>query len=187
METTRKSALAKGETQYFTGKACVKNHTAPRRAKTGECLTCRAEALVLWRQKHPERVKQHNQTQYENHADVLKARSRDNHWADVGRARAKLRAYQKQNLHIFAKAGAKRKAAKINRTPAWLTEDDHWIIQQAYELAALRTKMFGFNWEVDHVLPLQGKMISGLHVPTNLQVIPATLNRQKNNRYEVVL
>jgi hypothetical protein len=96
-------------------------------------------------------------------------------------------AYRKENLDKHAAKETKRRSAKINRTPAWLTEDDHWMIGQAYELAALRTKMFGFNWEVDHVLPLQGKMISGFHTPTNLQVIPATLNRQKNNRYEVVL
>ena len=95
--------------------------------------------------------------------------------------------YRKENLDKHAAKETKRRAAKINRTPAWLTEDDHWMIEQAYELATLRTKMFGFNWEVDHVLPLQGKMISGLHVPINLQVIPAILNRQKNNRYEVVL
>ena len=69
----------------------------------------------------------------------------------------------------------------------WLTGDDYWIIEQAYELASLRTKMFGFSWEVDHVLPMQGKIVSGLHVPTNLQVIPARLNRQKTNQYEVAL
>ena len=96
-------------------------------------------------------------------------------------------AYRKANLHKNAAKEAKRRTAKLNRTPAWLTEDDHWMIEQAYELAALRTKMFRFGWEVDHVLPMQGKIVSGLHVPTNLQVIPATLNKQKNNRYEVVL
>jgi hypothetical protein len=95
-------------------------------------------------------------------------------------------AYRKENLNRHAAKETKRRAAKINRTPAWLTEDDNWMIEQAYELASLRTKMFGFNWEVDHVLPLQGKIISGLHIPINLQVIPAILNRQKNNRYEVV-
>jgi hypothetical protein len=35
-----------------------------------------------------------------------------------------------------------------------LTEDDYWMIEQAYELATLRTKMFGFKWEVDHILPV---------------------------------
>ena len=97
------------------------------------------------------------------------------------------RAYRKANLDKHTEKENRRRAAKLNRTPAWLTNDDYWMIEQAYELSALRTKMFGFDWEVDHVLPMQGKMVSGLHVPTNLQVIPATLNRQKTNRYEVVL
>lgn len=79
---------------------------------------------------------------------------------------------------------AKRRTAKMKRTPAWLTEDDFWMIEQAYELAVLRTKMFGFSWHVDHVMPLQGQVVSGLHVPTNLQVIPGVLNVAKANKYK---
>lgn len=78
---------------------------------------------------------------------------------------------------------AKRHAAKMKRTPAWLTQDDFWMIEQAYELATLRTKMFGFVWHVDHAIPLQGKSVSGLHVPTNLQVIPWLDNVKKANKY----
>jgi hypothetical protein len=78
---------------------------------------------------------------------------------------------------------AKRRAAKLQRTPAWLTEEDFWMIEQAYELAAMRTKLFGFSWHVDHVMPLQGAVVSGLHVPTNLQVISGVLNIAKANKY----
>jgi hypothetical protein len=81
---------------------------------------------------------------------------------------------------------AKRHAAKMHRTPAWLTADDLWMIEQAYDLAALRTKLFGFSWHVDHVLPLQGKKVSGLHVPNNLQVIPWVDNVRKANGFEVL-
>lgn len=77
----------------------------------------------------------------------------------------------------------KRYAAKRNRTPAWLSEEDTWLIEQAYVLAQLRSKVFGFQWHVDHVVPLQGKLVSGLHVPHNLQVIPAWDNRSKSNRF----
>lgn len=95
--------------------------------------------------------------------------------------------YKKENLHLHAIKEARRRIAKINRTPKWLSEEDRWLIAQAYELAALRTKMFNFQWDVDHIIPLQGKKVSGLHVPNNLRVIPAKINRQKNNHYEVVL
>jgi hypothetical protein len=73
--------------------------------------------------------------------------------------------------------------SRKRRVPTWLSEDDKWMIAQAYELAALRTKMFGFAWHVDHVIPLQGKRVSGLHVPTNLQVIPGVENVRKGSTY----
>ena len=71
------------------------------------------------------------------------------------------------------------------RIPTWLSDDDKWMVEQAYELAAMRSKMFGFKWHVDHVIPLNGKRVSGLHVPTNLQVVPWIENLKKHNKFEV--
>jgi len=79
---------------------------------------------------------------------------------------------------------AKRHASKLKRTPIWITKDDLWLIKEAYELAKIRTKLFGFEWHVDHIIPLKGKTVSGLHVPTNLQVIEGKLNIMKNNKFE---
>jgi hypothetical protein len=172
METTRKAALAKGETQYFTGAACVKGHVAPRRAKTGECMTCRAEKLVVWRKNNPDKVKAHNTSQYAKNAEKTKANAR---------------AWEKKNpTKVLAKTRLMQ-AKKRQRCPHWLTSDDRWMLRQAYELAALRTKMLGVPFEVDHIVPLQGKNVSGLHVPENIQVIPAVANRAKSNRFEVAL
>lgn len=95
------------------------------------------------------------------------------------------REWNKQNKPKKAALESKRRAALLQRTPKWLSEDDLWMLEQAYELAALRTSMLGFPWHVDHVIPLQGRRVSGLHVPTNIQVIPATENVRKHNKYAV--
>lgn len=80
---------------------------------------------------------------------------------------------------------AKRRAMLIQRTPEWLTQDDLWMIEEAYELAKKRTEMFGFEWHVDHIVPLQGRRVSGLHVPSNIQVIPGIENCKKNASFVV--
>ncbi len=79
----------------------------------------------------------------------------------------------------------KRECSKMKRTPAWLTEADNTHISCLYSLAAMRTKHSGEKWHVDHVIPLQGKKVSGLHVPSNLRVVTATHNLRKNNSYEI--
>lgn len=93
------------------------------------------------------------------------------------------RAWFAANSEKRAAYEAKRRATILQRTPKWLTEDDFWLIEQAYDIAKLRTEMFGFVWHVDHVVPLQGKKVSGLHVPINLSVIPGTDNCRKNAKF----
>ena len=167
---TRKEALAGGYKRYSTGVACVNGHVADRRARTGECLACRAEHLIKWRAENPVKVHQHNSTQYKNHTQKIKAG---------------VKAWAKKNpAKILAHTRAAQTKKRM-RNPKWLTRDEKWMISQAYELAALRTKMFGFTWHVDHILPLQGELVSGLHTPYNLQVIPGAENVRKSNKFEV--
>lgn len=172
MPSTRKEALAGGYKTYSTGAACLRGHVANRRAKTGECLACRAEHLIVWRKNNPESVKQHNTTQYVNHTEKIKAYVQK--WAKENPAK----------VLTYTRASQTKKRM---RNPKWLTADEKWMIGQAYELAALRTKTFGFSWHVDHILPLQGKTVSGLHTPYNLQVIPGAENVRKSNSFEVAV
>lgn len=80
---------------------------------------------------------------------------------------------------------AKYVADKLQRTPNWLTEFDHIHIKALYQLAAMRTRESGFPWHVDHVIPLRGKKVSGLHTPNNMRVIPGEDNVRKNNMFAV--
>jgi 5-methylcytosine-specific restriction endonuclease McrA len=108
-------------------------------------------------------------------------------WVAENRAKhnAKCNQWAKQNAAKVNARTARRHASKMQATPKWMSPDDYWVIEQAYELAALRTKMFGAPWEVDHIVPLRGKTVSGLHTPWNLQVVTQAENRRKSNSFEV--
>ena len=124
--------------------------------------------------------------EYQRNKYTRRAQALKYYYEDVEASRKKQLQRQKQNLHIFAANQAKRRSAKLKRTPAWLSADDIWFIQELYDLAQLRTRILGFAWHVDHVIPLQGQLVSGLHTPSNLQVIPGRDNIAKNNAFEVL-
>jgi hypothetical protein len=74
---------------------------------------------------------------------------------------------------------AKRRATKLNATPVWA---DLEAIKSWYSLAKMFDKTFKEKHHVDHIVPLQGKNICGLHVEYNLQVLTAVENIKKSNK-----
>lgn len=99
--------------------------------------------------------------------------------------KAYFKQYNELNKHLISARTRKRQAAKISRTPKWIDKEELWLIENAYELALTRTKLTGLKWHVDHIIPLQGNKVSGLHVFSNIQVILAKDNLAKANRFEV--
>ena len=95
------------------------------------------------------------------------------------------RAYRHANKAKYNFLTQKRKLDLICRTPKWLTQDDLWMMAETYKLAELRSNLLGFKWHVDHIIPLRGRSVSGLHVPQNLRVIPGIENMRKTNKYEM--
>jgi hypothetical protein len=111
----------------------------------------------------------------------IQARSADN----IEMRRETKRLWVKNNLGLVLASSANRRAAKLQRTPTWLSDFDKIKIKCLYQLAAMRNRESGQTWHVDHIIPLQGEFVSGLHVPSNLQVIPAIENMRKSNHYGV--
>ena len=91
--------------------------------------------------------------------------------------------YAKANRPIYNAYNAKRRSKKLQATPPWLTKEHLSAIRDFYTESKALEKSTGIKHHVDHIVPLQGKNVCGLHVPWNLQVLTAPENIAKKNRY----
>jgi hypothetical protein len=105
------------------------------------------------------------------------ARASNNPAYRAGQAR-----YRKRNRAKYVALCAKRRAATQTRMPPWLNQTHYAEIEGAYLFAKVMEQITGQKHHVDHIEPLQGEDVSGLHVPWNLRVIPARDNFAKGNR-----
>ena len=94
----------------------------------------------------------------------------------------KTRNYYYENKETCILRSLKYKIRKLKAFPKWLSEEQLNQIKQFYELAKECEILTGDKYHVDHIVPLKGKNVCGLHVPWNLQVLPADVNLKKGNR-----
>ena len=92
---------------------------------------------------------------------------------------ARIADWQSRNLDKHAAYQGQRRATKLRATPKWA---NRFFISETYNLAKLRTKMLGYEWHVDHIVPLKSPIVCGLHVEHNLQVITGPENTAKSNK-----
>lgn len=161
--------------------------------KDGKRSHCKLCTLSYFRKPESlKRIATHNRNRYLDpiKANKLKKYSKNYHRAHVeeeieyrksrkDHLALMNKKYASENKHKRAANENKRRARKLNRTPEWLTDDDFWMMGEIYLLAQERSKLTGIEWHVDHIYPLKGKKVSGLHVPKNLRVITATENLRK--------
>lgn len=105
--------------------------------------------------------------------EVTRAYSAKARAADPEKANAAQRAWYHRNKHKKQAAKGQRRAKKLCATPAWFE-------RQAIGLVYLKAQELGL--EVDHIVPLNSRIVSGLHVHANLQLLAPSENRAKGNR-----
>lgn len=166
---SRSQAKAAGQTTYFTGKQCGNGHISYRFVSNGGCSEC---------------LKLSNRRLY--HSDLDASRERRRVYGKKNAQAARLRASQwaKENSgKVSAKVSARR-ALLLHRLPKWLTRAERDQIMLTYTFARAWSAATGVEHQVDHIIPLRGKNVCGLHVPWNLRIISAAENCRKGNRID---
>lgn len=105
-------------------------------------------------------------------------------YAEANKEKRRLYCSQYNKEHQAAKAAreAFRRAQKLKATPSWLTQEHKDQIKALYVERDKLCALSGIMYHVDHIVPLLGKEVSGLHVPWNLQLLPWNKNLAKSNK-----
>lgn len=138
---------------------------------------------IAYQRAHKEAAAVAARKYYELNKEKRLARNKIYYTSNRESVLTRKKAYQQANPGKVCATTAKRKAAKLQRTPSWLTREDYRAIRTLYETAAALTKSTGMEHHVDHIIPLQGRTVSGFHCPTNLQILTQSENCSKNNKF----
>ena len=135
--------------------------------KMSSCLQCSNARARKWRADNPE-VATAVMRRSEARRDRAKANARKREW------------YKRESSRVLTK-NAEYRARKLNATPPYADQD---AISFVYHAAQVIKDTYGTDWHVDHIVPLQGENVCGLHVANNLQLLTPSQNLSKSNKFE---
>ncbi len=161
------------------------------------CKTCKEVAQKKWRMANKDNRKVY-QKKYraDNRESLLEGKkqwyseNKERHlanatsWAKNNQEAIKIirSRYRKNTLGAHNARANKRRAIKLAAVPDWLTKSHLVEIEYMY----MYNQIMPGNWHVDHIVPLQGKDVCGLHTPENLQILSAKDNLMKSNKFKEV-
>jgi hypothetical protein len=193
---SRAKAREVGSKFYFTGLPCKRGHVVERYV-SGSCVTCALEKGAAFRLANPEEARRRVRASKKLSPEKLRAqdrlwrernpeksRAKTRRWCERNpeKVRAYDRAHYAKNVEKHLHQNMLRKTALLARRPRWLSSVQEQEIAALYVEARRLSQAAGEPYHVDHIVPLRGKTVSGLHVPWNLQVIPGVENLRKRNK-----
>lgn len=151
--------------------------------------------VIKYKKKNPEKVKEwlrksnekHHEKRLAYHRKIykenpgkIKARNKKSNLKHIDRLRKTRRLYRQNNSAKINMYGANRRSKR--HTFNSCEELTNFVVQECYSLNILRKNIFNFDWHLDHMIPIQSKLVCGLHVWNNFQCIPQTMNSHKSNK-----
>lgn len=158
-DEARKSEL----TRFFSGLPCKNGHLSERNTKGGYCIACNVKSVGKYQEKTGYSLPPEYYAEWRS-KNKEKTREHD----------------KRRGKPWLAERSARRRAS----APKFLTHEHKKKMREIYAHAQDCSVVTGERYEVDHVIPINGKTVSGLHVPWNLQVVHSYINRKKQNKFE---
>ena len=146
-------------------------------------MTYAARKLELGRireEKNREKRKAQARARIAKNPGRHNAKSKSWREANLEKSKAIFKKWRDANPGVMAMHAARWRAALVQATPAWANQKK---IAEFYETADGLSILTGEWYHVDHIVPLQGKTVRGLHCEANLQVLPEVENIRKGNRH----
>jgi hypothetical protein len=149
--------------------------------RESRCKECSKADKKAYYQKNKEVIIKKNLEYQKTNPDIVNRSSKK--WRDNNKEKQAYltKEWSKQNRGSINNNCAKRRSLKLKATPDWSECEK---IKKVYIGARKLEELTGLKYHVDHIVPLQGKDVCGLHVWENLQVLEASLNIKKGNRHE---
>ena len=176
---TKAEAIIRGDQFFLPRRPCCNGHAAPRYVKRNRCLEC--QRATVRRSNRVDYIRHLEKRLAQSRLDQTMRRKSGTDWGSRNPERfAELKSQWRGKNHAANRAhGMQRKAVKLHAMPPWITKEHKREMRALYQRAVDLTRLTGTKHEVDHEVPLQGRIVVGLHVPWNMRVVPATVNNRR--------
>lgn len=197
----REAARAAGKTKFDLGVPCKNGHFSLRHVSDGKCVSCtletkarkiaknpeaRAKADAAYYKKNKLRISDRNRSYYENNKDAIAEYGASYREINRDKVRERVRKRYAENSCELRAISSRIRAMRSKRFVYWgeeHSEKTKHVEKACHEAAVHLEKETGVQHSMDHMIPLMGRLVCGLHVWNNLQVLPADVNRRKQNKF----
>ena len=148
--------------------------------RMSNCKSCNLQRTLQYQKNNKEKVNARNARWREKNRESARALVRNWGIRNKDKKKEQVKGWKVVNRHRLTEAERNRQIRKLQATPSWT---DREAMTEVYEKAASLSLTTGIKHHVDHIVPIISKIVCGLHVPANLQVLPAIENIKKSNRF----
>lgn len=147
------------------------------------CKVCKKETDRLYAKKKSSEISQKRKERYRKNKDKEYSKQEEYRKSNPDVIKACAARYRRKNKGAKNASTRLRQARKLKATPTWLSQKHLDDMKNIYRVSSKISSVTGKPHHVDHVVPLRGENVCGLHVPWNLAILPARMNEAKGNAY----